>query len=78
MVHQSNSDPNFVREAELLVTVDPQAPRRHGTSEFFESPFTCTVRVVDDRGKEYSHRISDWWYPERVPGGIADDSDGVA
>jgi hypothetical protein len=66
MVRRSNSDPSFVAEAELLVTVDPHTRRTHGTSGFFESPFTCTVWIVDDRGKEYSHRISGWWYPERA------------
>jgi hypothetical protein len=66
IVHRSNSSLAFVAEAELVVSVDPSVRRRHGDSEFFESPFTCTVRIVDDRGKEYLHRISDWWYPERV------------
>ena len=66
MVRRSNSDPSFVAEAELLVTVDPHTRRPHETSGFFESPFTCTVRIIDDRGKEYSHRISAWWYPERL------------
>ena len=66
MVRRSNSDPNFVSEAELVVNVDPAIRRPHGNSGFHESPFTCTVRIVDDRGKVYSHRISDWWYPERA------------
>jgi hypothetical protein len=79
MVQQSNSDPHFVSQAELLVTVDPHTRRPHGHSGFFESPFTCTVRIVDDRGKEYSHRISDWWYPERVlPKGSTVKADEVA
>ena len=66
MVQQSNSDLRFVAEAELVVTVDPGIKRPHGDSGFFESPFVCTVRIVDDRGKEYSHRISNWWYPEKA------------
>lgn len=66
-IRRSNSDLKFVSEAELLVSVDPATRRPHGNSGFYESPFTCTVRIVDDRGKVYSHRISDWWYPEKVP-----------
>jgi hypothetical protein len=66
MVRRSKSDPDFVAEAELRVSVDPSIKRPHGKSGFFESPFVCTVRIVDDRGKEYSHRIADWWYPEKV------------
>jgi hypothetical protein len=38
-----------------------------GGRAFHELPFTWTVRIVDDRGKEYSHRIQHWWHPERRP-----------
>jgi hypothetical protein len=62
LLKSSNSDPAFVSVAELLVTVDPSVRRRNG--QFRLSPFTCTVRIVDDRGQEYSHKISDWWTPE--------------
>ena len=67
LVRRSNSTLQFVKEARLSVTVDPTTRRPHGGSRFFESPFTCTVRIVDDRGKVYSHMIADWWYPERTP-----------
>lgn len=63
-VQRSNSDLKFISEAELIVSVDPEVRRPHRVSGSYESPFTCTVRLVDDRGKVYSHRISDWWYPE--------------
>ena len=66
MVRQSKSDPGFIAEAELVVSVDPSVKRPHGYSGFFESPFTCKVRIVDEQGKQYSHQISDWWYPEKV------------
>ncbi len=82
MVCRSYSDLAFVSQAELIVTVDPRTRRPHAGSEFYESPFTCTARIVDDRGKVYEYRIADWWYPEKpLPaevrcGGSA--SDGVA
>ena len=66
MVRRSSSSLEFIREAELIVTVDPASRRPRGDG-FCESPFTCTVRIVDDRGKTYSHCIRDWWYPEKVP-----------
>lgn len=66
LVHRSNSDLQFIVQAELIVSVDPKVRRPHGDSGFYESPFTCTVRIVDDRGKVYSHDISAWWYPETV------------
>jgi len=69
LVHRSGSSLSFVREAELLVTVDPTARRPYGREGFQESPFTCSVRLLDDRGKEYLHEIRDWWYPEKVPPG---------
>ena len=67
IVRRSNSSVDFVTEAELLVTVDPTTRRPVTAGEFLESPFTCTVRVTDDRGKTYVHEIQDWWYPEKVP-----------
>jgi len=67
MVRRSNSSVDFVTAAELLVTVDPTTRRPVTAGEFLESPFTCTVRVTDDRGKAYVHEIKDWWYPEKTP-----------
>jgi hypothetical protein len=66
IVRRSNSDLDFVTEAELAVSVDPTIRRARGKG-LQESPFKCTVRIVDDRGKVYSHCISDWWFPERRP-----------
>ncbi len=66
LVRCSNSDLAFVVEAELRVTVDPTTRRPRGYGKHDESPFTCTVRIVDDRGKVYAHRIQDWWFPERA------------
>ena len=48
LVRRSNSTLQFVKEARLSVTVDPTTRRPHGGSRFVESPFTCTVRIVDD------------------------------
>ena len=67
IVFRSKSSMEFVAQAELVVSVDPTIRRPRGNSVFFESPFTCTVRIVDDRGKVYSHRIQGWWYPEKAP-----------
>lgn len=67
IVERSNSSMDFIREAELLVIVDPATRRPCGHSGFQESPFTCSVRVVDDRGKEYVHEIKGWWFPEKAP-----------
>lgn len=67
LVLGSSSSVDFVAAAELVVTVDPTTRRPAGEKGHQESPFTCTVRIVDDRGKEYVHEIRDWWLPEKVP-----------
>ena len=67
MVKDSNSDMQFVTAAELLVTVDPSQRRNLAGSSFQESPFRCSVRITDDRGKVYEHEVDEWWYPEKSP-----------
>ena len=67
LVARSNSSVEFIKSAELIITVDPTMRRPHEGTDLWESPFTCTVTIVDDRGKTYSHTIADWWYPERNP-----------
>jgi hypothetical protein len=67
MVRRSNSSMDFVKEAELAIAVDPTIRRPCGHLGFFEPPFTCSVRITDDRGKVYFHVIRDWWWPEKVP-----------
>ncbi len=64
MVRRAKSSMEFVSKAELLVTVDPTIRRPSGYAGLLESPFLCTVRIVDDRGKVYVHEIKDWWFPE--------------
>ncbi len=53
----------FVREAELLINVNPLI-RRPGPAGLPESPYTCCVTIVDDRGKKYVAELSGFWYPE--------------
>jgi hypothetical protein len=65
-VRRSRSDLSLVAEADLVVTVEPGIRRAHDNSGLVESPFTCTVRIIDDKGREYSHRVDGWWYPEKT------------
>jgi hypothetical protein len=67
MVRSSGSSMDFVSEAELTLSVDPATRRPVGQAGFFESPFCCAVRILDDRGRTYRHEIQGWWYPEKVP-----------
>jgi len=68
LVSSSGSTMAIVRQAKLTISVTPTSrrPTRAG-SNLFESPFVCTATLVDDRGREYSHSISGWWYPETPP-----------
>jgi hypothetical protein len=69
LVVRSNSDMSFVQAADMVITVDP-GTRRPSTSNalLMESPYTCAVRICDDRGTLYEHLICDWWYAENPPG----------
>jgi hypothetical protein len=60
----SSSSMEFITAAEMVITVDPTKNRPVPGSKYLESPFTCTLSIVDDRGKVYSYTLSDWWYPE--------------
>ncbi|MBI1380364.1 MAG: hypothetical protein GC161_04675 [Planctomycetaceae bacterium] len=66
-VARSKSSLDFIAEAELLVRVDPNTRRPSPHPGLLESPFICSARITDDRGKVYLHEIRDWWYPEKVP-----------
>jgi hypothetical protein len=67
LLEASGSAIDFVASAELSVIVDPTRRRSFRNTRFFESPFTCSARIVDDRGKPYEYTVRDWWYPERLP-----------
>lgn len=64
--------PRYVRRASMTVSFDlsVERPARHAPG-CTESPYVCRVEITDDRGKQWSAEIKDWWYPEplkRDPG----------
>jgi len=65
IVARSDSDPELLAKAELRITVGPAVRPVRAQSKLFESPYTCVVQLVDDRGKSHSHEIQGWWYPEQ-------------
>jgi hypothetical protein len=74
LVARSGASMEFVRAATMTVTVDPTVKRppwagsRGDYCGLYESPFTCTTRVVDDRGATYEYGVDDWWFPENPEG----------
>jgi hypothetical protein len=67
LVTRSQSSIEFIVSAELIITVDPIKKRPNITIKSTESPFTCTLRILDKRGKIYSYTLDDWWIPESEP-----------
>ena len=63
LVNSSGSTMDFVSKATMTIEFDLKRslPKQSG---HLESPFTCEIKIIDDRGKEYKHVFSDWWYPE--------------
>jgi hypothetical protein len=65
LVARSGSHMAFVRSARLSVEFDISISRPYSRAPHLdESPYTCTVRVEDDRGKIYESELKGWWYPE--------------
>jgi hypothetical protein len=64
LVIRSQSSMDFIVSAELIITVDPTKKRSNIITHSLESPFTCTLRILDERGKIYSYTLDDWWIPE--------------
>jgi hypothetical protein len=65
LVVRSGSDMAFVRSARLSVEFDISISRPHAAASHLDgAPYTCNVRVEDDRGKIYASELKGWWYPE--------------
>ena len=65
LVTRSQSDPGFVASAQLRIDFDLTKTKRvrsygRGTPQ---SPYRCTVTIVDDRGRKYSAAVTGWWSP---------------
>ena len=65
LVKDSGSTMDFISSAILTVEFELEKTRPYSIhKDIFESPFTCEMTIVDDRGKEYKHKHVGWWYPE--------------
>jgi hypothetical protein len=67
LVTRSQSDPGFVASARMRIDFDlaRTKPLRYRWRTH-ESPYACTVTIVDDRGKQYSASVTGWWAPGPV------------
>jgi len=65
LVQRSGSDPAFVSAADMDLEYDLSVARPiRNHQKVLESPYVCTVRITDDRGRRYESRLTGWWYPE--------------
>jgi len=65
LVESSGSSMEFVKSATMTIEFDLNTIKPHSThNELTESPFSCEMSIIDDRGKEYKYRHEGWWYPE--------------
>ncbi len=65
LVKNSGSTMDFVIGATMTIEFDLLKTRPYaGDNRYCENPFTCEIKIIDDRGKEYKHKHEGWWFPE--------------
>ncbi len=65
LVNSSGSKMEFVSKATMTIEFDLTKSRPYPQdNQFTENPFTCEIIITDDRGKEYKHEHTGWWFPE--------------
>ncbi|MBK6283766.1 MAG: hypothetical protein IPF54_14950 [Draconibacterium sp.] len=54
----SGSTMDFVSGATMTIEFDLLKTRPYaGNNRYMENPFTCEIKIIDDRGKEYKHTL---------------------
>jgi len=65
LVESSGSSMEFVKSATMIIEFDLSIIKPHSLHhDLIESPFSCEMSIVDDRGKEYRYKHEGWWFPE--------------
>jgi hypothetical protein len=65
LVETTGSTMGFVNSASVTIEFDLTKSRPYPhDGNLTENPFWCEVKIIDDRGKEYSKRHEGWWFPE--------------
>lgn len=66
LVIRSESKMEFIASATMTISVNSKTKRVNTGANLLESPYSCKVIITDNRGKEYAHEKSGWWYPEKT------------
>ncbi len=71
-VQRQGSDRSLVKTGRLDITFNTKISRPAAGSKYEESPYTCTVSLVDDRGVDHSQTLNGWWFPApyKPPAGL--------
>jgi len=65
LVKNSGSSMDFINSAEMTIEFDLTTSRFYTQdSRFVENPYICTIKIIDDNGKEYKKDQKGWWFPE--------------
>lgn len=64
LVERSGAEMSFVMAAKLALEYDTSILRPVARfPQFSESPYSCRVEVVDDKGRIYKITLTGWWFP---------------
>lgn len=65
LVIDSGSSMDYVSSASMTIEFDLLTARPcFYDNRILENPFTCEIKIIDDRGKEYKYKHEGWWFPE--------------
>lgn len=65
LVTSSGSTIDYVSSAKMTIEFDLLKHRPSlNDNTITENPFVCKIIITDDRGKEYKHTHTGWWFPE--------------
>jgi hypothetical protein len=68
LVESSGADMDFVTSAHMTIRFDTSIEQPLGRDRtILESPYTCSVKIEDDRGRVYESFVEGWWAPEPFP-----------
>ena len=65
LIENSGSTMEYVKSATMVIEFDLLTTRPyHNDAKYTENPFRCEISIIDDRGREYKHTHTGWWFPE--------------
>lgn len=66
LVQSAGSDRELIQSATLRLSYDLRRSRPSPIPGEPQSPYSCDVSIVDNRGKDYVAHFDGWWFVERM------------